>query len=63
MKTVEIVKTATGWHVTRRYFSMNKGTEFFPSVAPQGMSKTKAKEFLSDKKDAMQKFIKDWTGE
>ena len=62
MKTVETVKTATGWHVTRRYFSQNKGTQFFPTVAPNGMKKTEAKDFLKKSAEEKEKFIKDWIG-
>ena len=63
MKTVDVVKMDKGWHVTRRYFSQNKGTQFFPSVAPTGMKKTEAKDFLKKSAEAKQKFIKEWVGE
>lgn len=29
MKTVDMVKTAKGYYVTRRYCGQNKGAEFF----------------------------------
>ena len=32
-KTVEIVKTAIGWHVTRRYCGRSIATQFFSTVA------------------------------
>lgn len=53
MKTVDVVKMAHGWYVTRRYSGMNKGAEFFPFDT--GKSKKNEK-----KKD---KYIKEWTGE
>lgn len=63
MRTVEIVKTAKGVYVTRRYCGMNKGREFFCSVAPADMKKTDAKNFLSDIEQAKEKYIHEWTGE
>lgn len=62
MKTVDIVKMEKGWHVTRRYCGMNKGTEFFPTVAPVGMKKTEAKEFLAQAAKNKDAFIKGWVG-
>ena len=63
MKTVEVVKMANGWYVTRRWSGMNKGAEFFPCVAPIGMSKTDAKKFLATAAANKEKFIKEWAGE
>jgi hypothetical protein len=63
MKTVEIVTTAKGCFVTRRYCGQNKGREFFPSVAPMGMKKKEAKQFLIDTNQAKERYINEWTGE
>ena len=63
MKTVDVVKMPKGWYVTRRWSGMNKGAEFFPSVAPAGMKSKDAKEFLATAVEAKDKFIKDWTCE
>ena len=63
MKTVEIVKTATGTYVTRRYCGQNKGREFFYSIKPASVKDMKKKEYLDDQKDKMDKYIKEWTGE
>lgn len=70
MKTVEIVKTAKGWHVTRRYCGQTRGAEFFSTeVKDWGKAKTdkqrKAKideayQKAVDDKDA---YIKKWMGE
>ena len=62
MKTVDVVKMEKGYHVTRRYCSMNKGTAFFPTVAPNGMKKTEAKEFLKKAAKDKENFIKEWVG-
>lgn len=43
MKTAEIVKTAKGYYVTKRYGGMNKGREFFPMMkGKKGPEKTEA---------------------
>jgi hypothetical protein len=55
MKTVEIVETATGWYVTRRYCGRNKGAEFFPFGVKRAEKKANA--------EAKDKYIKDWMGE
>lgn len=62
MKTVEIVKTAKGTYVTRRYSGQNKGREFFYSVAPASVKKGK-REFIKDQQEKKEKYIKDWMGE
>lgn len=63
MKTVDIVKTAKGCFVTRRYCGQNKGREFFTSVAPLDMKKTEAKKFLKEVEKAREAYIKEWVGE
>ena len=63
MKTVEIVKTANGTYVTRRYCGQNKGREFFTAKAPQDMGKREAKKYLEKVELAKQAYIKEWTGE
>jgi hypothetical protein len=55
MKTVNVVKMAHGYYVTRRWYDMNKGSEFFPT------NKKPAEQKKIDK--AREKYIKDWTGE
>ena len=62
MKTVEIVKTATGTYVTRRYCGQNKGRAFFYSIAPASV-KTGKKAFVKAQAEAQDKYIKEWTGE
>lgn len=52
MKTVEIVKTAKGFYVTRRYGGQNKGREFFPIKSSVDAAEKRAK-----------KYAKEWTGE
>lgn len=63
MKTVEIVKTATGTYVTRRYGGQNKGRAFFYSIKPATVKDKTKKEFVKEQKEKMDKYIKDWTGE
>lgn len=64
MKTVEIVKTATGTYVTRRYCGQNKGRAFFYSIKPTNIKTTLTKpQFIKDQKEKMAQYIKDWTGE
>ena len=63
MKTVDVVKMPKGYHVTRRYGGMNKGTAFFPTVAPTGMKRADAKKFLADAAKAKDDFINGWMGE
>ena len=60
MKTVEIVKTATGYYVTRRYCGQNKGRAFFYSTKPDSVKDMKKKEFIDDQKDKMNTYIKEW---
>lgn len=55
MKTVDVVKMAHGYYVTRRYSGMNKGAEFFPN----GKNKTEQKKI--DK--AREQYVKEWVGE
>lgn len=55
MKTVDIVTTAKGYYVTRRYCGMNKGMVFFPFG-----TKKKERKAAEDAKDA---FVKEWVGE
>ena len=63
MKTVEIVKTATGTYVTRRYCGQNKGRQFFYTKKAPASVKEDKRQFVSDQKDAMSRYIKDWAGE
>ena len=64
MKTVEIVKTATGTYVTRRYGGQNKGREFFYSIKPTNVKTTLTKpQFIKDQKEKMNQYIKEWVGE
>lgn len=60
MRTVEIIKTAKGCYVTRRYCGQNKGREFFFSVAPIDMKKREAKNFLAEAEKAKEKYINEW---
>lgn len=61
MKTVEIVKTATGTYVTRRYCGQNKGRAFFYSKAPASITEKK-REFIKDQKEKKEAYIKEWVG-
>lgn len=63
MKTVEIVKTATGTYVTRRYCGQNKGRAFFYSIKPTSVKGMTKKEFIKDQNAKMGAYIKEWTGE
>lgn len=55
MKTVDIVTTAKGWYVTRRYCGMNKGAQFFAFG-----TKKKERKAADEAKD---KYVKEWVGE
>ena len=55
MKTVEVVTTAKGYYVTRRYCGMNKGAEFFPFG-----TKKKERKAADEAKD---RYVKEWMGE
>lgn len=55
MKTVEVVKTVRGWHVTRRYCGRTIATEFF-AFDPKKKRQTKA----NNDKDA---YVNAWIGE
>jgi hypothetical protein len=55
MKTVDVVKMAKGWHVTRRWCGMNQGSCFFPFG-----TKKKERKAADDAKD---KYVKEWIGE
>ena len=63
MKTVDVVKMSSGYYVTRRWAGMNKGAQFFPTIAPSGMKKREAKKFLAETAQAQANFIKEWMGE
>lgn len=63
MKTTDIVKTANGYYVTRRYCGQNKGMAFFYSIKPASVKGMKKKDYLDDQKNKMDKYIKEWTGE
>lgn len=63
MKTVEIVKMAKGYYVTRRYYGMNQGSKFFTTVAPLDMGARKAKKFLEEVEQKRLDYIKEWVGE
>lgn len=52
MKTAEIVKTAKGFYVTRRYCGQNKEMEFFPIKTSVDAAEKRAR-----------RFAKEWTGE
>ena len=54
MKTADIVKTAKGFYVTRRYCGQNKGMQFFP------FKKKDDKNYKGA--DAAQEWAKEWTG-
>lgn len=63
MKTVEIVKTANGTYVTRRYYGQNKGRAFFYSIKPASIKTELTKtQFIKDQKEKMDNYIKEWTG-
>ena len=63
MKTVEIVNTAKGCYVTRRYCGMNQGREYFTKIAPADLGVRKAKKFLAEIEQNKNKYITDWIGE
>ena len=64
MKTVEIVKTANGTYVTRRYCGQNKDRAFFYSIKPASVKTTLTKpQFIKDQKNKMEEYIKAWVGE
>ena len=63
MKTVEIVKTATGTYVTRRYCGQNKGRAFFYSIKPATVKGMKKKDYINDQNAKMDAYIKEWVGE
>lgn len=58
MKTTEIVKTANGYYVTRRYCGQNKGMQFFPFKKKVERGQPR----WNGLKEA-QNWAKDWTGE
>lgn len=62
MKTVDVVATANGWYVTRRYGGQNKGREFF-STKPAGPSKKAVKEARDRAERARDEYIREWVGE
>lgn len=63
-KTVEIVKTAKGWHVTRRYCGRTIATEFFSTVVPASKKKkSEIKKFLEEVETRKSAYISAWTGE
>lgn len=55
MKTVEIVKTEKGWHVTRRYCGRARETAFF-AFNPKKKKQTEANE-------AKDKYVQAWVCE
>ena len=63
-KTVEIVKTARGWHVTRRYCGRTIATEFFSTVIPENIQgkKNKIKGFLEEVEQKKNSYVTAWVG-
>lgn len=61
MKTVDVVATANGWYVTRRYCGRNCGREFFSSK-PLTPGKRAAKEARAMAERARDQYIQEWTG-
>lgn len=55
MKTVDVVMMSKGWHVTRRYYTQNKGSQFFPFG-------TKKKEHKAAD-EAKDRYVREWIGE
>lgn len=70
MKTIDIVKMANGWYVTRRYCGMNKGAEFF-SIVPKDLDMTKSQRVIRKAKEMAYKaaeeaknaYVTAWVGE
>ena len=63
-KTVEIVKTARGWHVTRRYCGRTIAPAFFSTIVPENIQgkKTKIKTFLAEVEQKKNNYVTEWTG-
>lgn len=61
MRTVEIVKTAKGWHVTRRYCGRTMETAFF-STEPAGPGKKAAKEAQDTAAQDRDEYVRAWMG-
>lgn len=63
MRTVEVVKTWRGWHVTRRYCGRTMGTEFFSTIVPAKIKgKEKIKEYLEEVEAKKNNYITTWVG-
>lgn len=68
-KTVEIVKTARGWHVTRRYCGRSVASKFFSTVAT-GLEKLKSeraiqnaiKKAYEDAEKSKDEYVTAWVG-
>ena len=68
-KTVEIVKTANGWHVTLRYCGRSTATQFFSTIAKDlDKKKTESarekaiKKAYDDAIKAKDAYVKAWVG-
>ena len=61
MRTVEVVKTARGWHVTRRYCGRTMGTEFFSTIIPEKIKgKGKIKAYLEEVEAKKNDYVTAW---
>lgn len=60
MRTVEVVKTWRGWHVTRKYCGRTVNSQFFSTIVPP---KTKKKQFLATVEADKDAYIAEWVGE
>lgn len=58
MKTVRVVKTDKGWHVTRLYCGRSYATESF--IIPKTDGPRKAAAARKATEEAMNKYIKAW---
>lgn len=58
-KTVEIVKTAKGWHVTRRYCGRTVASAFF-AITPEKQTKKALKEATEKAEAARDAYVQEW---
>lgn len=61
MRTVEVVKTWRGWHVTRKYCGRTVASQFFSTIVPpEKKKKSDIAEFLETVETNKNTYVSNW---
>ena len=63
MRTVEVVKTWRGWHVTRKYCGRTMDSKFFSTIVPpKKKTESEINAFLKKVEKDKNKYVTAWVG-